>query len=201
MVTVGNVEAGTPGRTWWRQGEMPQGTASGIAVGLAGLLLAACGLAGCGAGKPARSMGVPASAAARSAAASQPRPITLSRRRALPGHPAPQRRPAWDITRCLLWLGRLLRQRHPLGGGLWPRGVIEAGPDFVAKDGSVGMRFGWWRAARGKLTITGRRLDAPLRPWGDWSPTATAPSAFRPAVLISRPRVVGRSPGCCPQAA
>jgi hypothetical protein len=56
---------------------MPQGTASGIAVGLAGLLLAARGLAGCGAGKPARPMGVPATAAARSAAASQPRPITL----------------------------------------------------------------------------------------------------------------------------
>jgi hypothetical protein len=77
MVTVGNVGPEPPGRTWCRQGEMPQGTASGIAVGLAGLLLAARGLAGCGAGKPARPMGVPATAAARSAAASQPRPITL----------------------------------------------------------------------------------------------------------------------------
>ena len=86
-------------------------------------------------------------------------------------------------------------------GGLWPRGVIEAGPDFVAKDGSVGMKFGWWRAARGKLTITDRRLDAPAPPARGLVPTATAPPAFRPAVLISRPRVAGRSPGRCPQAA
>jgi hypothetical protein len=178
-----------------------QGTASGIAVGLAGLLLAARGLAGCGAGKPARPIGAPATAAARSAAASQPRPITLGDAEPCPvtlphsgGPPgiSPDAFFGWGASygNGTLWVG-----------GLWPRGVIEAGPDFVAKDGSVGMKFGWWRAARGKLTITGRRLDAPLRPWGDWSPTATAPSAFRPAVLISRPRVVGRSPGCCPQAA
>jgi hypothetical protein len=49
-------------------------------------------------------------------------------------------------------------------GGLWPGGVINAGPEHVAKDGSVGMKFGWWRAAPGKLAITGRRLDAPAPP-------------------------------------
>jgi hypothetical protein len=49
MVTVGNVGPEPAGWTWCRKGEMPQGTASRIAVGLAGLLLAASGLAGCGA--------------------------------------------------------------------------------------------------------------------------------------------------------
>ena len=52
---------------------MPQGTASRIAVSLAGLLLAASGLAGCGAGKPAKPTGVPSTTAA-----GQPRPITLA---------------------------------------------------------------------------------------------------------------------------
>jgi len=49
-------------------------------------------------------------------------------------------------------------------GGLWPDGVITAGPDFVDADGAVDMKFGWWRAVRGYLRITGRRLDAPAPP-------------------------------------
>ena len=46
-------------------------------------------------------------------------------------------------------------------GGLWPAGVINAGPQFINKDGSVGMKFGWWQNVSGYLHITGRRLDAP----------------------------------------
>jgi hypothetical protein len=45
-------------------------------------------------------------------------------------------------------------------GGLWPHGVIVAGKDFIERDGSVGMKFGWWRKVSGLLSITGRRLDA-----------------------------------------
>jgi hypothetical protein len=37
--------------------------------------------------------------------------------------------------------------------------VIDVGPESVEKDGSVGMKFGWWRAVTGALRITGRRLD------------------------------------------
>ena len=47
--------------------------------------------------------------------------------------------------------------------GLWPDGVILADPRFVAANGSVGMKFGWWRApgigAAGDLRITGRELS------------------------------------------
>ena len=52
---------------------------------------------------------------------------------------------------------------------LWPDGKVafsRGGPGFVAEDGSLSMKFPWWRGVRGKLTITGRRLDAhapPLR--------------------------------------
>jgi hypothetical protein len=49
-------------------------------------------------------------------------------------------------------------------GGLWPKGVIAARPDFIEQDGSVGMKFGWWRQVSGSLQITGRRLDAPAPP-------------------------------------
>jgi hypothetical protein len=51
-------------------------------------------------------------------------------------------------------------------GGLWPHGVIAASGDFVDRHGRVGMKFGWWRKAPGRLHITGWRLDAlapPLR--------------------------------------
>ena len=47
-------------------------------------------------------------------------------------------------------------------GGLFPRGVIVA--DFAEPDGSAHMKFGWWRQVRDRLTITGRRLDAPAPP-------------------------------------
>lgn len=49
-------------------------------------------------------------------------------------------------------------------GGLWPDGVIAAGPDFVTADGAVGMKFGWWRTVEGTLRITGRRLDGDAPP-------------------------------------
>ena len=153
---------------------MPQGTASRIAVGVAGLLLAAGGLAGCGAGKPARPTGVPATAAA-----GQPRPITLADAKHCPvtlprsgGPPgiAPDAFFGWGASygNGTLWVG-----------GLWPRGVIEAGPDFVAQDGSVGMKFGWWRAASGKLTITGRRLDAPAPPARGFVPDGYGATGFQ----------------------
>jgi hypothetical protein len=43
---------------------------------------------------------------------------------------------------------------------LWPNGRITATKDYVLPDGSIGEKFGWWRGVRGRLTITGRRLDA-----------------------------------------
>jgi hypothetical protein len=33
-------------------------------------------------------------------------------------------------------------------------------PGFVHSDGSLSMKFPWWRGVRGRLTIEGRRLDA-----------------------------------------
>ena len=64
-------------------------------------------------------------------------------------------------------------------GGLWPHGIIVMTPDFINPDGTMGMKFGWWRATSGYLTITGRRLDAPAPPaTGDASPGAYGLTGF-----------------------
>lgn len=51
-------------------------------------------------------------------------------------------------------------------GGLWPDGIIAVhwSSSFVAADGSIGMKFGWWRNVSGELEITGRRLDGSAPP-------------------------------------
>jgi hypothetical protein len=49
-------------------------------------------------------------------------------------------------------------------GGLGDDGVILADSRFVESDGSIGWKFGWWRIVPGRLTISGRRLDAPGPP-------------------------------------
>ena len=46
--------------------------------------------------------------------------------------------------------------------GLWSNGTVvfrPGGPGFVTSDGSLGMKWGWRRAIRGRLRIEGRRLD------------------------------------------
>ena len=47
---------------------------------------------------------------------------------------------------------------------LWPYGVVLAPPDYVEKDGSIGVKWPWWRGVKGTLKIEGRRLDQPARP-------------------------------------
>ncbi len=64
-------------------------------------------------------------------------------------------------------------------GGLGPRGVIAARPAFIERDGSVGMKFGWWRRVTGDLTITGRRLDAPAPPARSHVPSGYGASGFQ----------------------
>jgi hypothetical protein len=46
----------------------------------------------------------------------------------------------------------------------WPEGTVifaRDGPGFVGADDSLAMKWPWWRGVPGKLTIAGRRLDAP----------------------------------------
>ena len=62
---------------------------------------------------------------------------------------------------------------------LWPNGTVvfkPGGPGFVLRDGSLQMKFPWWRGVPGPLTINGRRLDAPAPPL-----RARIPSGYRSA--------------------
>lgn len=42
---------------------------------------------------------------------------------------------------------------------LWPGGVVHARPTDVSPDGAITMKFPWWRAIHGTLSIAGHRLD------------------------------------------
>lgn len=64
-------------------------------------------------------------------------------------------------------------------GGLWPDGVLSVGPEFVDPDGSVGMKFGWWRVVLGELMITGRRIDGPAPPAHGGVPEGYGMSGFQ----------------------
>jgi len=49
-----------------------------------------------------------------------------------------------------------------LSVALQPNGRVVARRD--PHDGSIGMKFMWWRGVKGELQITGRRLDAQAKP-------------------------------------
>jgi hypothetical protein len=51
--------------------------------------------------------------------------------------------------------------------GLWPNGTVvfrPGGSGFVTRDGALGMKFGWRRGVRGKLKVTGHRVDGTAPP-------------------------------------
>lgn len=58
------------------------------------------------------------------------------------------------------------------------------GPGFVLPDGSLSMKFPWCRSVRGKLTITGRRLDAPAPPLRASIPEGYGEIGFQATALI-----------------
>lgn len=64
-------------------------------------------------------------------------------------------------------------------GGLWPHGVIAAGPKFIDKDGSVSTKLGWWRVIAGHLRIRGRRLDASAPPLRAFVPLGYGEAGFQ----------------------
>jgi hypothetical protein len=68
-------------------------------------------------------------------------------------------------------------------GGLGADGVIVADPRFVASDGSISWKLGWWRIVPGTLTISGRRLDAAAPPLGSDVPGGYGRSGFQASGL------------------
>lgn len=64
-------------------------------------------------------------------------------------------------------------------GGLWEDGVVAADHRFIQEDGSVDMKFGWWRSISGDLTITGRRLDEQAPPLEAHIPSGYGDTGFQ----------------------
>ncbi len=71
--------------------------------------------------------------------------------------------------------------------GLWPDGTVvfkPGGAGFITGDGSLGMKFGWTRGVRGRLTIEGRRLDAPASPLRSAIPNGYGEIGFQATALV-----------------
>jgi hypothetical protein len=64
---------------------------------------------------------------------------------------------------------------------MWPHNVVIATPDYLEADGSVGMKWPWWRGTKGNLTITGRRLDGRAHPLTAAIPSGYGKSGFQPS--------------------
>jgi hypothetical protein len=70
----------------------------------------------------------------------------------------------------------------------WPNGVVVARREFIQPDGTIAVKFPWWRAVGqvvGPVEITGQRLDAPAPPLAAVLPTeGYTESGFTPSTLI-----------------
>ncbi len=67
---------------------------------------------------------------------------------------------------------------------LWPDGLVLIPPQMVQPDGTLSMKWGWWRGVNGPLTITGRRLDAPASPLDAVIPDGYGDTGFQAGGLI-----------------
>ena len=76
--------------------------------------------------------------------------------------------------------GTLFTQTGPQGTVIFARG----GPGHVLPDGSLAMKWAWWRGVRGELTIEGRRLDAPAPSLRAEITEGYGDIGFRPVSLI-----------------
>ena len=76
--------------------------------------------------------------------------------------------------------------------GLWPNGTVvfrPGGSGFVTSEGWLGMKFGWQRGARGRLTVEGRRLDGP-------APRLLAESGGSGGDVFQATSLIFPTPGC-----
>jgi hypothetical protein len=76
---------------------------------------------------------------------------------------------------------------------LWPDGKIvftPGGPGEMRPDGSLAMKFPFWRGVIGSLEIEGRRLDADAQPLSAEIPDGYGDDGFQASALVFP------TPGC-----
>ena len=70
---------------------------------------------------------------------------------------------------------------------LWPDGTVvfrPGGAGFVLEDGSLSMKFPWWRGVKGKLSIEGHRLNDSALPLRAKIPDGYGMTGFQASALI-----------------
>jgi hypothetical protein len=84
--------------------------------------------------------------------------------------------------------GELPSPLHHGDGGLWtalwPAGTVLIAPEQIQRDGTLTMKWPWWRGQRGALRITGRRLDATAAPLQSAIPEGYGETGFQATALI-----------------
>ncbi len=63
---------------------------------------------------------------------------------------------------------------------LYPEGRVDEG---TQPDGSIEVKFGWWRGVHGNLVITGHRLDSPSLPARSYVPEGYGDQGFQSSVI------------------
>jgi hypothetical protein len=64
---------------------------------------------------------------------------------------------------------------------LYADGIVREMP---RRDGSIREKFPWWRGVRGRLRITGRRLDSAARPLRARIPDGYGLTGFQSTAII-----------------
>jgi hypothetical protein len=79
-----------------------------------------------------------------------------------------------------------------LGTELWPNGRIIIQPDFVQTDGTIAVKWPWWRGegVTGPLQLSGSRIDDPTIKLDSKVPDGYGDTGFTPSLLIFS------TPGC-----
>jgi hypothetical protein len=72
---------------------------------------------------------------------------------------------------------------------LWPKGEIEfrpSGPGEIREDGSLAMKFPWWRGEgiRGPIEVSGKRLDRPGQGVTVETPAGYGDTGFQASALV-----------------
>lgn len=109
-------------------------------------------------------------ASATNAQAPLPCPVTIANGSTPPGErPSPEHH-----GNAALWTA------------LWPEGKVLATPAYVRYDGSINMKFPWWRGPGvvGALSIEGRRLDGPAPPLQAQIPEGYSDEGFQASGII-----------------
>ncbi len=68
-----------------------------------------------------------------------------------------------------------------LAVALWTKGVVVPGDGYRLKDGSLSVKYGWWRGIDGSVVIQGRRLDAAAPPFTNEGSDGYGERGFQPS--------------------